>query len=778
MALLMSSLAGSLNHCRRGYTLRRATLACLCLALGAETVLAQATGSISATPATMTFTYQVGAVTLPTAQNLQVTGQPTTQDYTASVTGSPSNGAWLLLSSYNGKLPASIKVQVNPTGLSTGTYSATITLTGAGLTPPTRTVAVTLIVNTGAPTITASPATVMFNYITGTSFSSPSLTKSLVVSSTGGAVSATLAVTGASWLKANPTGAVNLAGLLNTITLTVDPRGLQPKTYSGTIKLSAPTASNKTLDIPVTLTVSAAPPAVTATWPPGVVQGSTNSIFSLTGNQLFGTTNFAGSGFSPNIKVTVTDSAAGTMTGTLNIPVYASATPTQMRVNLGTPFASGTVGNGYAQGLVAAGGTAPYTWSVVSGTLPAGLTIVPGAIVGVPTSPGTFRFVVGVTDSSTPSTLTAYLPVEVTIDPVGATALRITGPSLAAGIVGTAYTSTTLTAAGGTGPYTWSALGLPPGLSLSSGGVLTGTPTTVGSTGAMGSSNISEGASLVTVPAPYLVNEGLLRVAGTTPAPGGGVSNDGIIQVYGSAPQIDSVVNSASYKQGTLSPGEIITIFGKNLGATTPAIFDANAPTIATSLPAAGAATTVTINGTAAPLIYADANQVSCIVPYSVAGVTAQVIATFNSATSQPFTVALGAVDPGIYTTSSTGQGPGAILNYNAGSNDYTINSPANAAARGGVIVLYVTGGGATTSPVYNQLIPASPAVTPVASPTVTIGGQAGTVIGAAAPVGSVPGLLQLNVTVPASAPTGIAVPVVVTMAGIDSQSGVTMAVK
>ncbi|MCX6595143.1 MAG: hypothetical protein NTV70_02100 [Acidobacteria bacterium] len=742
------------------------------------TLWAQATGSISATPAAMTFTYQVGAATLPTAQNLQVSGQPTTQDYTATVTGAPSNGAWLLLSSYNGKLPASLKVQVNPTGLSTGTYSATITLTGTGLTPPTRNVTVTLIVNTGAPTITASPSTVMFNYVTGTSFSSPSLTRSLIISSTGGAVSATLAVTGAPWLRASPTGAVNLAGLLNTITLTVDPRGLQPKTYSGTLKLSAPTASNKTLDIPVTLTVSAAPPLISATWPPGVVQGSTNSVFSLTGSQLFGTTNFAASGFSPAVKVTVTDSASGTVTGTLNIPVYASATPNQLRVNLGTPLIAGTVGTGYGQGLVAAGGTGPYTWSVVSGMLPPGLVMVANAIVGVPNSAGTYRFTLGVTDASLPLPLSAYLPVELTIDPVGATALRLTGPALPAGIVGTAYSSTTLTAAGGTGPYTWSATGLPVGLSLSSGGVLTGTPSTIGSTGAMSSTNISEGATLVTVPATFLVNEGLLRVAGTTPAPGGGISNDALIQVFGSAPQIASVVNSASYRQGTLSPGEIITIFGKNLGGPTPALFDANAPTIATTLPATGAATLVTINGTPAPLIYADSNQISCIVPYSITGVAAQVVATYNSVSSQPFTVAFGAVDPGIYTTSSTGQGQGAILNFNSATNDYTINSAANAAARGGVIVLYVTGAGAMTSSVDNQLIPASPAVTPVAAPTVTIGGQAGTVIGGAAPVGSVPGLLQLNVTVPASAPTGIAVPVVLTMAGVDSQPGVTVAIK
>ena len=776
MALLMSRL----SRLHNGSGPRAALLGLVIWGLvpAGGALWAQATGSISATPSTITFTYQVGAATLPTAQNLQVSGQPTTQDYTATVTGAPSNGAWLLLSSYNGKLPASLKVQVNPTGLSTGTYTATITLTGSGLTPPTRNVVVTLIVNTGAPTITTSPASVMFNYVTGTSFSSPSLTRSLIISSTGGAVSATLAITGAPWLKASPTGAVNLAGLLNTITLTVDPRGLQPKTYSGTLKLSAPTAANKTLDIPVTLTVSAAPPLITATWPPGVVQGSANSVFSLTGSQLFGTTNFAANGFSPAVRVTVTDSTSATASATVNIPVYASATPSQLRVNLGTPLISGTVGAGYGQGLVAAGGTSPYTWSVVSGTIPPGLVLLANAIVGVPTSAGTYRFTVGVTDSSVPLPLSAYLPVELTIDPVGATALRITGPALPAGVVGTAYTSTTLTAAGGTPPYTWSASGLPAGLSLSSGGVLTGSPTTVGLTGAMSSTNISEGAALVTVPAMFLANEGLLRVAGTTPAPGGGVSNDAMVQVFGSAPQIASVVNSASYRQGTLSPGEIITIFGKNLGGTTPVVFDASAPTIATTLPASSPATSVTINGTPAPLIYADANQISCIVPFTVSGAAAQVVATFNSVNSQPFTVAFGAVDPGIYTTSSTGQGQGAILNFNSATNDYTINSAANAAARGGVIVLYVTGAGMMTSTVSNQLIPASPAVTPVAAPTVTIGGQAGTVIGGASPVGSVPGLLQLNVTVPASAPTGIAVPVVVTMAGVDSQPGVTVAIK
>ncbi len=93
-------------------------------------------------------------------------------------------------------------------------------------------------------------------------------------------------------------------------------------------------------------------------------------------------------------------------------------------------------------------------------------------------------------------------------------------------------------------------------------------------------------------------------------------------------------------------------------------------------------------------------------------------------------------------------------------------------------MVLYITGAGTTTSNVANLLIPASPAVTPVLTPTVTIGGQGATVLGAQAPPGSVPGLIQINVTVPAILKAGAALPVVVTVGGIASQAGLTIAVK
>ena len=60
----------------------------------------------------------------------------------------------------------------------------------------------------------------------------------------------------------------------------------------------------------------------------------------------------------------------------------------------------------------------------------------------------------------------------------------ITTTTLPNGFVGTAYTPTTVTASGGTGPYTFTATGLPAGLVISSAGQITGTPTAAGTSSA------------------------------------------------------------------------------------------------------------------------------------------------------------------------------------------------------------------------------------------------------------------------------------------------------
>ncbi|HXA68423.1 MAG TPA: putative Ig domain-containing protein [Bryobacteraceae bacterium] len=133
----------------------------------------------------------------------------------------------------------------------------------------------------------------------------------------------------------------------------------------------------------------------------------------------------------------------------------------------------GIVGLSYSTTLAATGGVPPYSWSVASGALPSGLLLNPanGAIGGTPAlnSQGSYAFTIRAADSAG---LVSTVPFQLLVDPPP---LVIRNPSLAAATEGTAY-GATLTATGGTPPYSWSASGLPLWLSLTSAGQLSGTP--------------------------------------------------------------------------------------------------------------------------------------------------------------------------------------------------------------------------------------------------------------------------------------------------------------
>ncbi|WP_160115092.1 putative Ig domain-containing protein [Bryocella elongata] len=178
---------------------------------------------------------------------------------------------------------------------------------------------------------------------------------------------------------------------------------------------------------------------------------------------------------SNSFVVQVKDAAANVATATLNLTVSTATPPTIQTSTL----AAGTVGTAYTATITAAGGTAPYTFTQTAGTLPAGLSLsTTGVLSGTPTTTGSFTFSVMVTDKAA---LTATASFTVTIA-ASSTSLSIATATLPGGTVGATY-SATLSAVNGTAPYTYavSSGSLPAGLSLSTAGVLSGTPTTLGS---------------------------------------------------------------------------------------------------------------------------------------------------------------------------------------------------------------------------------------------------------------------------------------------------------
>ena len=242
-------------------------------------------------------------------------------------------------------------------------------------------------------------------------------------------------------------------------------------------------------------------------------------------------------------------------------------------------------------------------------------------------------------------------------------------------------------------------------------------------------------------------------------------------------PTIKGVTNAASYATGAVSPGELVTIFGTNIGpaAAASATTDPATGKLATSVGGAQ----VLFNGTAAPMIYASSTQVSAVVPYKMASVASpSVWIKYAGQASNAYQLTTAATAPGLFTQDASGSGPGAILNQ-----DNSLNGPGNRAAKGSIVQVYLTGEGQTSPPSVTGAITTATLPPPQVTPApllavgVTINGQPALYVYAGEAPGLVAGMMQLNVQIPANAASGD-LPILVSVGGNTSQKGVTVSVQ
>ena len=231
------------------------------------------------------------------------------------------------------------------------------------------------------------------------------------------------------------------------------------------------------------------------------------------------------------------------------------------------------------------------------------------------------------------------------------------------------------------------------------------------------------------------------------------------------------MVSAASYQGGAVSPGEVVTLFGTNLG---PASVQFAGVSDAGLVDAVAGGTRVLFDGVPAPMIYSLAGQISVVAPFALEGRSGtQVQVEYLGTRSDVMTVPVAAARPAIFTLNKSGTGPGAILNQ-----DYSVNTPGTPARPGSVLMIYATGGGALRPGFSEGTLAQAPFAELSLPVSVRIGGVAAPVLYAGQAPGIITGVVQINVAVPPEAPAGIAIPIEIMVNGTPSQAGVTVAVE
>ncbi|HVP46238.1 MAG TPA: putative Ig domain-containing protein, partial [Bryobacteraceae bacterium] len=451
-------------------------------------------GTVSGTPTTVgTFTFTVQATNASNdsgTSDFTVTINPALDISPASLSAGQQGAAYSVSLSATGGTPPYGALQLTgtlPTGLNFSSGSITGTPTQTGTFPLTATVTDSVGGNATANySLVINPPPPPPPSVTTTSVPAGEVTApySVTLTETGGTGPAF------AWSLASgslPSG-VTLASSTGVISGTPTQAGTFPFSVQVTDSLSVTSASQS-----LSLAVIAGPGITTgATLPSGAASapysatlaasGGTGTGFTWTitaGSLPFGLTLSAGGAISGTPTATgtfhftakVTDSGGGSASRAFTLNISAGLTITTT-----SPLPAGEATAPYSQTLSASGGTnTGFVWTLQAGSLPPGLSLVGNAITGTPTTTGQFSFTVKVTDSGSGSASKVFI-LNINAGP------SITTASLPAGEATVPY-SQTLSPSGGTNTgfvWTLTAGSLPAGLSLSTGGVIFGTPTASG----------------------------------------------------------------------------------------------------------------------------------------------------------------------------------------------------------------------------------------------------------------------------------------------------------
>jgi uncharacterized protein (TIGR03437 family) len=227
----------------------------------------------------------------------------------------------------------------------------------------------------------------------------------------------------------------------------------------------------------------------------------------------------------------------------------------------------------------------------------------------------------------------------------------------------------------------------------------------------------------------------------------------------------NAVIHAASLTGGPIAPGEIVSIFGANLGPAAPL---AASPDAVGALPTVLGNIQVWFDRYPATMLLAFQGQLNVVAPFELAPGSKVNVQVWNfgiPSAKAPLNVAAAA--PALFTRDGSGKGLASLINQ-----DNSINTPSPA---GSVVTLYGTGGGTFPGAADGALARGAASLKgPVKA---SIAGADAPVIYAGAAPGLTTGVFQINILIPGGTPPGI-VPVVVTVNGASSPQGVTLEVR